>query len=70
MMGYISDNHYGVNVEHNDIHKLKPLQRNKRLKNVNMIVVRFSKNKKLQNSKPCADCIKKIKILPCKKGIE
>lgn len=58
----------GVHAEHDAINKLKPLSRNKHLKAVNLLVIRVSKNNKLQSSKPCANCIKIIKSLPIKKG--
>ena len=67
-MGDIYGNKNGIHAEHDAINKLKPLERNKKLEQINIIVVRFSKNNKLQNSKPCANCIKNIKVLPQKKG--
>ena len=49
--------------------KLKPLlNRKKRLQNINMLVIRLSKNNKLQHSKPCANCITKLQTLPEQKG--
>lgn len=58
----------GIHAEHDAINKLKPLKKTKHLQNVNMLVVRISKNNKLQSSKPCANCIEHIKKLPEKKG--
>jgi len=60
-------NNGSIHAEHDAINKLKPLGRNKK-EIINLLVVRFSKNKKLQNSKPCANCIKNMKNLPQKKG--
>ena len=67
-MGDINGNNSGIHAEHDAINKLKPLERNKRLQNINMLVIRINKNNKILNSKPCANCIKNIKILPEKKG--
>jgi ribosomal protein L28 len=67
-IGDIDGINNGVHAEHDAINKLKPLERNKRLQNINILVIRFSKNNKLQNSKPCANCIKTMKTLPEKKG--
>lgn len=64
----MNDNDSGIHAEHDAINKLKPLKRNKRLESINILVIRFSKNNKLQNSKPCANCIKIMKTLPQKKG--
>ena len=61
-------NSRGIHAEHDAINKLKPLYKNKRLESINLLVIRFSKNNKLQSSKPCANCIKNIKILPERKG--
>jgi cytidine deaminase len=68
MVGDIYGNEPGIHAEHDAINKLKPLNRNKHLKNINLLVIRFSKNNKIQNSKPCANCIKTMKTLPEKKG--
>lgn len=67
-MSDISINEPGIHAEHDAINKLKPLNRNKHPQVVNILVVRFSKNYKLQNSKPCANCIENMKVLPEKKG--
>ena len=61
-------NTQGIHAEHDAINKLKPLYNNKRLESINLLVIRFSKNNKLQSSKPCANCIKTMKSLPEKKG--
>ncbi len=68
MMGDDSKNDPGIHAEHDAINRLKPLRRKKHLQNINMLVVRLSKNNKLQNSKPCANCIQTMRILPQKKG--
>jgi cytidine deaminase len=67
-MGDINLNEAGVHAEHDVINKLKPLERKKKLEPINLLVIRFSKNNKLQNSKPCANCIQTMKTLPQKKG--
>jgi ribosomal protein L28 len=67
-LGDIHGNKIGVHAEHDAINNLKPLRRNKRLQNINMLVIRISKNNKIQSSKPCANCIEHIKNLPGKKG--
>ena len=67
-MGDICGNQPGIHAEHDAINRLKPLKKKKHLQNVSLLVVRFSKNNKLQNSKPCANCINNMKILPKKKG--
>ena len=58
----------GVHAEHDAINKLKPLYKKKRLVPINILVIRVSKSNKLQNSKPCANCIQVMKNLPEKKG--
>ena len=68
MVGDIYGNEPGIHAEHDAINKLKPLTRNKHLQNINILVIRLSKNNRLQSSKPCANCINKMKILPEKKG--
>lgn len=68
MMGDISGNQPGIHAEHDAINRLKPLKKKKHLQNLSLLVVRFSKNNKLQNSKPCENCIKNMKVLPEKKG--
>ena len=39
---------------------------NKKLQIIDLLVIRLSKHKKLQSSKPCANCIQKMKIYPKK----
>ena len=70
MLGDISGNQPGIHAEHDAINRLKPLKRKKHLQNVNLLIVRFSKNNRLQNSKPFANCIENMKVLPEKKVIE
>ena len=67
-MGDINGNQPGIHAEHDAINRLKPLQRKKHLQLINILVIRLSKNNKIQNSKPCANCIKNMKTLPEKKG--
>lgn len=67
-MGDINGLEPGIHAEHDAINKLKPLKKKKHLQNINLLVIRLSKKNKLQTSKPCVDCINKIKVLPEKKG--
>lgn len=68
MMGDSDGNEPGIHAEHDAINRLKPLGRRKHLQNINMLVIRISKSNKIQNSKPCANCINTMKNLPEKKG--
>ncbi len=68
MTGDESKNDPGIHAEHDAINKLKPMRKKKHLHNVNILVVRLSKYNKLQNSKPCANCMENIKNLPQKRG--
>lgn len=67
-VGDVEGNEPGIHAEHDAILKLKPLERKKRLVNINILVIRMSKRNKIQSSKPCANCIQKMKSLPEKKG--
>jgi hypothetical protein len=58
----------GIHAEYDAIRKLVPLQRNKRLKVINILVIQMSIKNKLQLSKPCANCIQMMKIFPEKLG--
>lgn len=58
----------GVHAEHDAINRLKPLERNKALKPIHLLVIRVSKNNKLQNSKPCVNCVQTMRTVPEKKG--
>lgn len=67
-MGDNLKNHTGIHAEYDAINKLKPIKRKRYLQNINILVIRISKNNKLQSSKPCANCIETMKHLPGKKG--
>lgn len=67
-MGDVDGTEAGIHAEHDAINKLKPLYKKKNLESINLLVIRLSKNNKLQNSKPCVNCIKTLKTLPQKKG--
>lgn len=67
-IGDIDGHEAGIHAEHDAINKLKPLDRKKHLQNINILVVRITKNNTLHNSKPCANCLEIMKILPEKKG--
>jgi cytidine deaminase len=58
----------GIHAEQDAIAKLVPLKRKKRLKVVNILVVRLSSKNNLQSSKPCSNCIEIMKNVPIKKG--
>jgi cytidine deaminase len=64
-----SEGHYrGIHAEHDAINKLVPLRKKKKLRSVNLLVIRLSGKNKLQSSKPCGKCIEMMKTLPVKKG--
>lgn len=67
-MGDTDGNYPGIHAEHDAINRLKPIKRKKHLQNINILVIRVTKSNKLQNSKPCANCIETMKHLPEKKG--
>jgi ribosomal protein L28 len=56
---------YTIHAEHDAINNLPYT---KKRQNINMLVVRFTKNKKLCMSKPCNQCIKNISKFAPKKG--
>lgn len=60
--------HAGIHAEHYAINRLKPLKKKKKLTEIHMFVIRISKHNVLQNSKPCADCIRIMQHLPQQKG--
>lgn len=66
--GDIYGNYPGIHAEEDALNKIKPLSNCKKLQNINLLVIRLSKHKKLQSSKPCANCIYRMKMLPSKKG--
>lgn len=67
-MGDVNGMEPGIHAEHNAINNLKPTMKTKKLTTVNILVVRFSKNNKLHNSKPCTKCIQTMINLPKTKG--
>ena len=58
----------GIHAEHNALTKLKPLKIKKNLEPISILVIRVSKTNKIQSSKPCNNCIKKMESIPDKKG--
>jgi hypothetical protein len=68
------ENHYNnandstcssIHAETNAMRKLLPLPRQKKLKKVDLLVIRVSKNGQYGNSKPCIHCILRLsKTLP------
>jgi tRNA(Arg) A34 adenosine deaminase TadA len=68
-MGDIDGKFPSIHAEINALNKIKLInKRKKRLENINMLVIRLSKHNKLQNSKPCANCIKQMKTISEKRG--
>lgn len=57
----------GVHAEEDALNKLKPNKNNNPIR-INILVIRISKTNVLQTSKPCANCIEKLKKIPGKKG--
>ena len=57
----------GIHAEEDAIRKLSPLK-NKRLTNINILVIRISGKNKLQSSKPCVNCIECMKQMPVRLG--
>ena len=64
--GDLDGNIPGIHAEINAINKLPKC--NKKNTYINLIVLRLSKNNKIQNSKPCQNCIQKLSYLPNLKG--
>lgn len=58
----------GVHAEYDAIQKLPPLNNKKRLKEINILITRFSSKNKTQSSKPCYNCIQKMKWIAPKRG--
>jgi cytidine deaminase len=58
----------GIHAEHSALLKLKPLKCKKKLVSINMLVVRLSKQNRLQESKPCFNCIQNMSVIPQQKG--
>ena len=58
----------GIHAEADALDKLKTNENKKKPIAVNMLVIRMSKTNVLQSSKPCANCIEKLKYIPDKKG--
>ena len=57
----------GIHAEYDAIRKLLPIK-NKRLTNINILVIRISGKNKLQSSKPCVNCIECMKQIPARLG--
>jgi len=67
-MGDDNGKNPGIHAETDALTKLKPLRCDKKLKFINILVIRLSKKNNLQSSKPCINCINTMRILPPKKG--
>lgn len=57
-----------THAEHDALMKLPNGNIKNNGRNINILVVRLTKLNKLQNSKPCQNCIQKMKTIPIKKG--
>jgi len=59
----------GKHAEFDALKKLPKIkEKTKKLIDLNILVIRLSTTNKLQNSKPCFNCIKMMKSFPIKKG--
>lgn len=58
----------GIHAEEDAINKLPPLKIKKNLEVVDLLVIRLSKTNKIQSSKPCTNCIRKMRTVPSQKG--
>ena len=63
-----TDDKAGVHAEADALNKLKSNHNKKNPIPINILVIRVTKMNVLQNSKPCALCIDKLKKIPVKKG--
>ena len=57
-----------IHAELDAINKLKPLKNKKRLKSINLLVVRLNMSKQVIMSKPCQRCIMMLETFPMTKG--
>ena len=57
-----------VHAEHDALLRLPTLKNKKNLESINLLVIRVSVKNKLQGSKPCNDCIQKMRYIPESKG--
>lgn len=58
----------GMHAEHDAIRKLRHLRKKNHLQKISILVIRINKNKKIQASKPCYDCIQLMNKLPQELG--
>lgn len=58
----------GIHAEQNAILKLPNSKNKNRLEIVDLLVVRLSKTNRIQNSKPCNNCINFMNTIPKQKG--
>ena len=65
---YIPSKKNSIHAEHDAINKLPYIKKKSKLKKINILIVRMSKHEQLGMSKPCYDCVKKLKTLPLRKG--
>ena len=57
-----------IHAEHDALLRLPPSKNKKQLESINLLVIRVSVKNKLQGSKPCNDCIQKMRYIPESKG--
>ena len=54
----------------NDVMRKLPVNKKRLVKKINMIVIQINKDGELRNSKPCVDCIARMKKIMIKKNYE
>lgn len=57
-----------IHSEYNAIQKLPPTNKQKRLKEINMLTINVSPTAKIRNGKPCMHCLWNMFTIPPKKG--
>lgn len=60
----------GIHAEYDAIAKLPTLRKKRRLKSINILVIRITSKNKIQSSKPCSHCIDNMVLLAPKKGYQ
>jgi hypothetical protein len=65
---YSPKNKNSIHAEYDCIDKLPYYKRQKKLCNINILIIRVSKTNKLGMSKPCKQCVRDMNLLPKKKG--
>lgn len=63
---YYTSNDDTIHAEHDALMRLK--ENKKRVKKINIIVIRYTSTHKLSNSKPCAFCLNNMYLICAEKG--